>query len=353
MPRIFISHASADKPIIDIFFDLLQTGCNLGLDDFACTSIDGAGIETGTDFVNWIHKHLIDAQLVIMVVTPNYYASKFCVAEMGATWILEKNVFPMVPPNLPRDIGVVMLGKQTSVIDERGLDDLYDQVNKLFPEIKKSTARWSLKKEEFLAKFRQELENLPKPSMVDQQLLERERERTQEAMSLYSQTQKENNQLREMVKQLEQVKDKEDVERIQHQFLPVNEEYETLIEDVHNELKKFSPIVVRSLYAFINKSPWIPSRETWQECRPEIQKAEDSEWIESASRDEDEFEYFANECHPIFKKFFKKLSLLDKFIEGRMPTEMKNQLQEKNGVLITINNRDYWEEVLFQGHIMD
>jgi hypothetical protein len=133
MPSIFISHASADKPIIDHFFDLVQTGCNIRLEDIFCTSIDGAGIETGSEFVDWIHRHIHFADLVILVVTPNYFASKFCVAEMGAAWALERNVFPMILPNMPRDIGAVMIGRQTAVIDQGGLDDLRDRDYECFP----------------------------------------------------------------------------------------------------------------------------------------------------------------------------------------------------------------------------
>ena len=55
---VFISHASADKPLVDAFVDLLQTGVDIRQKDIFCTSIDGMGIPTGKDFVAFINKRL-------------------------------------------------------------------------------------------------------------------------------------------------------------------------------------------------------------------------------------------------------------------------------------------------------
>lgn len=108
---IFISHAVADMPVIDYFYDLLQKSCNLQNEEIIYTSVEGAGIATGKGFVDWIKKNMKDATLVILFLTPNYYASNFCVAEMGAAWALDKDVFPLVVPGMQRDPGVVLLGK--------------------------------------------------------------------------------------------------------------------------------------------------------------------------------------------------------------------------------------------------
>lgn len=354
MPSIFISHASADKPIIDLFFDLVQTGCNIRFEDIFCTSIDGAEIETGSDFVDWINKHIHLADLVILIVTPNYFASKFCVAEMGATWALEKNVFPTILPNMPRDIGAVMIGRQTAVIDQGGLDDLRDRIMEIFPDVSQPTARWSVKKEQFLENFRQSLMDLPEPQLVDRNLLDYERERTREAIDLNTQLQAELNQLREKNKLLEQTKDKEDVERIRRQFMPSDEEFSSLVKQVNSELRKLAPVVVRSVYASIKNRSWAPTQETWRDWDSEIEKAIDSDWIEEHSRFPLEtIEYQANREHPLLRSVFEKLVTLDKFIENQLPHELREQLEEKFGVLIDIGNRDFWERIIYRGQMLD
>ncbi len=58
MTHLFISHALADKQLVDEFCDLLRTGCDLTTATIRCTSVDGAGIETGADFVEWIEVGL-------------------------------------------------------------------------------------------------------------------------------------------------------------------------------------------------------------------------------------------------------------------------------------------------------
>lgn len=90
MGIIFISHALADKPVIDDLFDLLQKGCSLRVPEIFCSSVEGAGIKTGEDFVKWVHANLVSSDLVILFLTPNYYASNFCIAEMGAAWAFKK-----------------------------------------------------------------------------------------------------------------------------------------------------------------------------------------------------------------------------------------------------------------------
>jgi len=106
MAILFISHSIADKLVIDDLFDLLQTGCDLRREDIFCISVEGAGIKTGEDFVDWIQDKLETSNLIILFLTENYYASRFCIAEMGAAWALKSDVFPLVVPGMDRDPGV-------------------------------------------------------------------------------------------------------------------------------------------------------------------------------------------------------------------------------------------------------
>lgn len=148
--EIFISHTSADRKLAEGLFSLLQTGCGVPSGRIFCTSVDGAGIETGEHFVKWIHEHIRQARLVLLLVTRRYYESLFCVAEMGAAWALERQVFPMVMPGLPRDAGAVMIGRETKRINSKGLDDLRDRIALLHPKWKEATGRWNEKRDEYL-----------------------------------------------------------------------------------------------------------------------------------------------------------------------------------------------------------
>ena len=74
--KIFISHSSADKELVEIFVDkLLVCGMGFSNDDIFCTSLEGLGIKTGKDWRNEIQKNLCKSQVVILFITPNYKIS--------------------------------------------------------------------------------------------------------------------------------------------------------------------------------------------------------------------------------------------------------------------------------------
>lgn len=100
MGKIFISHAVADKELVDAFVDFLQTGCGVSHEDIFCSSLEGMTIPEGSSFVQFMEETLRGADFVIMIITPSYYESIFCVCELGATWILQHNNFPLLVPPL-------------------------------------------------------------------------------------------------------------------------------------------------------------------------------------------------------------------------------------------------------------
>src|SRR5882724_6650056 len=140
MSKVFISHASADMPVVDKFADLLIHALGIPISEIFCTSADGLGIETGQDFVDKICENLRGSSLVLLLLSPNYYASKFCIAEMGAAWALGKDVFLLVFPDLDRDPGVVLLGRQSDRVNWRGLDNLRDRLARYWPGASERTA---------------------------------------------------------------------------------------------------------------------------------------------------------------------------------------------------------------------
>src|SRR3954451_22503453 len=97
---IFISHAEVDKPVVDPFVDLLQTGLNVPQEKVFCTSLEGMGIPRGQNFVEFIRQKLTGADFIIAMLTPRYYESAFCLCELGATWATSKNFFPILVPPL-------------------------------------------------------------------------------------------------------------------------------------------------------------------------------------------------------------------------------------------------------------
>lgn len=340
MPTVFISHASADHPLANELFDLLQLGCDLPRGEVSCTSVDGAGIEVGEDFVRWIQAHLATAPISVLLITPNYLASRFCLAEMGAAWALEKAVFPLVLPNHPREVGGVLLGRQTVALDAPGLDALRDHIARHHKPAAAATGRWNAKKGDFLRELPELLARLPAPPTVTWEEYQAEVEKSEGRRQIYEEVRSRNRELEEYTKKLEGAKDAEAVAQIKREHQPLLERYESLVRRLRQEVGNLSRVEVRAVLASIRDEPWKPS--DWDTYGSALSKATQSEWI----RDVGDDWLFANDKHPRLRPIFQALGEMDEFLKRELPPEEKALIEEQLACLLDISNRQYWEEVL-------
>lgn len=345
MPIIFISHSVADKPVIDDLFDLLQTGCDLRRKDIFCSSVEGAGIQTGEDFIEWIQGKLETSNLIILFLTENYYASRFCVAEMGAAWSLRKDVFPLVVPGIDRDPGAVLLGSQTARVDETGLDHLRDAISKHYSKASGSTARWSIKKEEFLKLFREKLPSLPTPPLVHRDRLKAEKERADEALKIMRESDAENRQLREKTALLEKAKDAEEVAEIRAKYSTEDEHYDNFVNKLSQLLEDLSNVEKRCIYASIASQPWNPVDDEFKYYQDEIERLDQRAWITYDSDPSSEG-FNANADHPRYEAILQTFDDFDKFLDKAISTRAFAQIQDARTFYIDIKNREFWEEEL-------
>src|SRR5438552_15374014 len=96
--KLFISHASADLPVVSAFVDLLEGGVGVPPGDIFCTSLRGQGVKPGKDFKESIRANLNDAECALALVSPNYYASAFSMCELGGVWLTAKDYLPILVP---------------------------------------------------------------------------------------------------------------------------------------------------------------------------------------------------------------------------------------------------------------
>lgn len=86
-PKIFISHSSKDKPIVDAFVDLLIRA-GVSESDIFSSSTPGTHIRTGADLYECLRSILDDENVfVFLFLSDNYYSSPVCLNEMGAAWV--------------------------------------------------------------------------------------------------------------------------------------------------------------------------------------------------------------------------------------------------------------------------
>ena len=152
MLRVFISHSSKDVLLASAVADLISAGISSSELEVFCSSLAQYGIPAGEDFKTYIRTQLRQSDIVAAVLTNDYYASGFCMHELGAAWALEKRVLPLLAPSMSfSDLGG-LIGEVEAVPlnDDRSLD----LIRELFTGISTPVAAWNAAKLRFLELIR-------------------------------------------------------------------------------------------------------------------------------------------------------------------------------------------------------
>ncbi len=130
MSDIFISHAVADKALADKFVAFLKEAIGVPAKSIFCSSIDGQSIPLGDDFNEYMKNQIQSPKLVILLMTPRYMESWFCLMELGATWAKSLKAVPIVVPPIRFSAISSTLGLKQgwSIDDHAKLIDLREMV---------------------------------------------------------------------------------------------------------------------------------------------------------------------------------------------------------------------------------
>lgn len=118
MKRVFVSHAYVDRKIAEKLVDkLLVETLGIEKDQIFFTSKRDTGIPSKVAWRDHIKQEIRSSKIFIALITPNYHDSQMCQAEMGAAWVLEKDIFSLyLPPISTKNF--------SAVIGERQADNL-------------------------------------------------------------------------------------------------------------------------------------------------------------------------------------------------------------------------------------
>jgi hypothetical protein len=258
--KVFISHSTSDKALADLLQALIETGIGLAHNEVFCTSLEGLGITDGTpDFKEYIRVELEGCDTVVALISPNYYASPFCMCELGAVWVLAKNFFPiLVPPIDFKDLRGVLVGMQCrKLVDQGTASALYTRLSKLIPN-PVPIERWDIKKEIFYKSLSGVLTGLPKPQIATREELlavTGERERYKE---LSVQLQEECDLLKRKNKDLESAKDANEVAEIRKKYSSEWQQYEAIVEACRSSLGQVSRIVKEAVFYWARDEAYRP-----------------------------------------------------------------------------------------------
>ena len=150
--RVFISHSSKDKDIIERFVDgILQLGIGLSHEDIFCTSIEEIGIKNGEDIRAHIRDNVKSADFSFLMISKNYKESEICLNEMGAVWATDNRVRYYLLPDVEfREIGWLCDTKKADrLCDSVVLDALEEELTGYFGLPHKG-GLWSRQRQIFL-----------------------------------------------------------------------------------------------------------------------------------------------------------------------------------------------------------
>ena len=150
--RIFISHSSKDKDIMEKFTDdILQLGIGLSHEDIFCTSIEEMGIKNGEDIRRHIRDNVQLADFSFLMISKNYKQSEICLNEMGAVWATDNQVRYYIMPDVDfKEIGWLCDAYKASKLDDPVVLDTLEQELTDFYGLPRKGAIWSRHRQNFI-----------------------------------------------------------------------------------------------------------------------------------------------------------------------------------------------------------
>ena len=125
--RIFISHSAADANIGERFLNFL-IAIGFKKEEIFYSSKYHNGVELGKNFPNVVRKNFIESEIIVFLLTENFYNSPFCLNEMGAAWISEdKEIVPILLGDLSYSDMKGFLGSQTKTFSPK-----HSEANELY-----------------------------------------------------------------------------------------------------------------------------------------------------------------------------------------------------------------------------
>jgi hypothetical protein len=247
--RVFVSHATKDKAIANAFVDLL-VHCGLHADDIFCSSLEGMGIPPGQNFLDHIKNEIQNPELVVLMLSQNYFDSAFCLCELGASWAMWHNILPvLIPPATFVDVGGVLTGIQAFKIDEPlKLSEAYEVIVKVLTLKRLMAARWEVKRDEFLKALAPLLKKQEKPSRVAYGQFAELEKKHMEVVEGLNEAEQEIGELKKLVDVLKKAKDQVAVKQVMRQFTSEWDEFKRLTDEAKRAMSELPPVVTEVMY---------------------------------------------------------------------------------------------------------
>jgi hypothetical protein len=341
MGRIFISHATADVELVKLFVDLLQTGLSISHKQIFCTSLDGMRIPQGKQFVEYIREEMTKADYVVMLVTPSYYESPFCMCELGATWVRAVSCSPfVVPPINYKNLQGALYGTQVgSIDDERALNDMHDALVKL-KICDPASGRWESERDSFIKRSAKVIKKLPGRTQIpasEYSSLQAKYDASQEKVTELDENIEQKD---EYIEELEAMKDKADVRSAKKKYKDQQSEFDSLVEAFSASASRLPSAAIEALFYRARDEEYVlPNRYGNDQLYEDASDAAKDEYVVIEGN-----EVSVDDTHPEVSDAIDAMDKLAIFME-KANDGLREEFEEEHKTKFSITNRQFWRTV--------
>jgi TIR domain len=94
--EIFISHAHADKSLVEQIILFLQAGVGIDSREIRATSHEPSALSGGSSINSSLRRDVDDCRCFLPVITEASKKSDYVKFEIGAAWALKKDIIPLI-----------------------------------------------------------------------------------------------------------------------------------------------------------------------------------------------------------------------------------------------------------------
>lgn len=342
MGNLFVSHAVHDKPLVEAVVSLLESGVGVPHKNIFCSSLKGQSIRPGADFVDSIRTNLDEATCVLALVSEAFYASAFCMCELGGVWLVSKSLLPvLVPPIDTKSLKAVLGGIQVSKIGSApDLDELRDElISRLAVEEPHGTARWTARRDEFLEKLPELQKAIRFKGPVTRERFDKLEADLQSYKEEYEALESEVAARERLIADLKKAKDVAAVVKIVRKHSSTADIFEGLVEVAAKALGPLDDAVQQALFYRERGEDYRPGRDGWDNVRDAIEYGQ----VEVT---DDGMAATPNKKNPKVRPAIEALDALSKWLEEPPEDFQEWYEQETGGEEPKLSLRSFWDRHL-------
>ena len=199
--------------------------------------------------VDFIKSQITSPKIVILLLTPQYYNSNFCLCELGAAWALSHKVIPIiVEPLTYNDVKDVLTGVQLLKIkDKVDLNQFQGEIIEALNFTAKSFARWEVKRDIFLEYISANDFSLSSTT-VSKLEFDKLKKKYEGSVTEIKELINDNDSKDKLIRTIKELKDKDDVLELLKEDMSSFDEFKEVKKSCVEALNNLPSIVVDALY---------------------------------------------------------------------------------------------------------